>query len=267
MDTLRSYWEDRFEKQPGLTAVGIKKLGKAYNYWLYRFQGFVFDSLISEKFLPLQAQKVLDLGAGTGFFSKKWIQHGAKSVVVTDISDRAIATLLLNLSGVKGHQLDIAQEWPAELKNKSFDVVSAMAVLFHLKEDEQYIHALRSINQSLQMGGTFIFSENLLYSGERVLEHMKCRERVWILKQLQESGFEILCIRPIAFFLNAPGSLQTSCYTFFWKATVAPCVILPFWGHMIGALYFMLDRWLWKRIARTPSSYVLCCRKMRELPT
>jgi len=74
----KNYWESRLESNYNLKGVGDIGLSESYNKSLYRVRGNVFRYAIRDITLDKAKINVLDIGSGTGFYIKQWLQSGAK---------------------------------------------------------------------------------------------------------------------------------------------------------------------------------------------
>ena len=84
-------------------------MGRRYNEWMYRVRGRVFDAVVARHFLPggrpspapgAAPFKVLDVGAGTGFYVDRWLALGG-SVTGVDLTDVAVDRLRERFPTVK----------------------------------------------------------------------------------------------------------------------------------------------------------------------
>ena len=83
----KQYGERRLTATPGLKGVGFTSLGKQYNRWLYRTRKHVFIRQVRGLGLDLSAQRVLDIGSGTGFYLDLWRGLGVKELTGSDLRD------------------------------------------------------------------------------------------------------------------------------------------------------------------------------------
>lgn len=113
--------------------------------------------------------RVLEIGAGTGYFSLNLLQAGvARQAVCTDISPGMLATLRAN-----ARELDLegrvetvrtdAEELP--LTSSSFDLVLGHAVLHHIPD---LAKAFREFSRVLRPGGLLAFAGEPSSLGDRI---------------------------------------------------------------------------------------------------
>src|SRR5690349_24265699 len=95
----RRYWEDRHERTRGLAGVGYLGLNDL-NAWMYRVRTHVFRRLLAPYASQVRGARVLDVGAGTGFFVDLWTKLGAREVVALDIAAVACERLRASHPGI-----------------------------------------------------------------------------------------------------------------------------------------------------------------------
>ncbi len=116
-------------------------------------------------------ERVLEIGAGTGFFVLNLMQAGlAKSAVVTDISPGMVEVAVRNGTGlgldVTGQVAD-AETLP--FGDGEFDLVIGHAVLHHIPDVEL---ALREVLRVLRPGGRFVFCGEPTQRGDLVARRL-----------------------------------------------------------------------------------------------
>ena len=106
------YWEERLRNNPGITGVGYTSLGRGYNEWLYRIRRRVFLRLMRSLKGNWSANRVLDVGSGTGFYIQLWKEIGVKSLVGSDLTEISVLNLRAKYPFDTFHQLDIGAATP-----------------------------------------------------------------------------------------------------------------------------------------------------------
>jgi 2-polyprenyl-3-methyl-5-hydroxy-6-metoxy-1,4-benzoquinol methylase len=104
-----------------------------------------------------EGKSVLDVGAGLGDGINRLLAKGAKSVDGIDVDDR------LKMFGVKNKSLE-------EIESKSYDIVTAVEVLEHVREDLVFMNHLKRIAREKVMITT------PSYMRSRCWNHAHCRE-------------------------------------------------------------------------------------------
>jgi SAM-dependent methyltransferase len=116
---------------------------------------------------PRSFASVLEVGAGTGYFSLNLLQAGvARACTCTDISPGMLATLEHNADAL-GLDVETAVCDAAELPfaDDSFDLVLGHAVLHHLPDLPRAFAEFRRV---LKPGGTLFFAGEPSRSGDRI---------------------------------------------------------------------------------------------------
>src|SRR5688500_17290577 len=139
----KRYWETRLREPYSLAGVGYLRLGRRYNEWMYRIRGDVFDQVVERiaKSEERRGWRVLDVGAGTGFYVDRWMRLGAE-VTGLDLTEVAVGELSRCFPAARFVQADIGGPLvQVPLEPGSFDAVSAFDVLFHIVDDAAYARA------------------------------------------------------------------------------------------------------------------------------
>lgn len=100
------------------------------------------------------SKKVLEIGCGTGMFTKKFLQSGAE-ITAIDISKDLLEIAKKNILNSNIHFELAAAEDLSMIKNNYFDAVIGNSVLHHL----DYEKALKAFYKVLKPGGKIAFSE------------------------------------------------------------------------------------------------------------
>lgn len=161
---------------------------------------------------------VLELGCGTGYFTREVARSGA-NVVAVDVSPELLEMARMDCSATNVRyeiQNACALSYPEEM----FDSVVGSSVLHHLEIKE----ALREIYRVLKVGGTIYFTEpNMLNPQIAIQKNVSCVKRKlgdspdetaffrWPLRRLlEETGFRNVRIDPFDFLHpKTPGFLVT----------------------------------------------------------
>ena len=105
----------------------------------------------------IKGAKVLDLACGTGYYSKKFLDWGAKQVIGIDISkgmiDAAKATLK-DLDGLDFHVADCSI--PVQYGEGPFDVVFGAWLLNYAADGKEMANMFRNASVNLKESGCFI---------------------------------------------------------------------------------------------------------------
>ena len=158
--------------------------------------------LISKYFLDKTKLNILDVGCGTGALLRELGDYG--NVQGLDFSPRAVSFCkergLLNVE--QGSATEIRYE------NKTFDLVLALDVLEHIKDDRK---ALSEINRVLKPGGIAIIFVPAFMFLWGVTDERSQHERRYTLRELKEktrnAGFGVIRASYFNTFLFPPIAL------------------------------------------------------------
>ncbi len=198
----QKYWENRLKSRFDIVAVGHPTFNRMYNDHLYKLQLLVLKDTLRKHYISLPGKKVLDVGCGTGFFSRFYLRNRAQ-VTGIDITTTSVEALRISLKDGKFITMDISERIPAneEFLEDRFDIINMLNVIFHIVEDEKFEIALENLAVCMKEGGYLLLSD---YFGDRDIfpaPNTKLRG-LKRYKSLEERGVKILEIIPMYFFMN-----------------------------------------------------------------
>lgn len=171
---------------------------KPYNFWFKAKTNFI--GILIEKLNLNKDISILNIGSGTGSDIIEINRYG--KVTVLDINKNALDLIPDDL--VENKILADACNIP--LKDKSFDLVLALDVLEHIKDDYKVISEIKRI---LKNNGRFIFTVpayNFLFSShDSYLNHFRRYDKKTLknllkpLKKLELSNWFFVLFLPAAF--------------------------------------------------------------------
>lgn len=133
----KDYWRGRHRKhRSDVRAVGIDHFSERTNEYSYRSVKEQYALLLDKLALPKQT-KVLDAGAGIGFYTEMLHQRGF-DVTAVDISEDALAGIDLPIEKRCSPLRDAAFA-PA-----AFDVVHSFDVVYHIMSDREWEETLEA---------------------------------------------------------------------------------------------------------------------------
>ena len=193
----RTYWEDRLSKHFNLKGVGHVSFSESYNHWLYRRKYACIESLFRDR--SLRGKDVLDIGCGTGFFVRWYIERGA-NVYGVDITQTSIQYLSKRFPGdFMVMDISDANYFPPKI----CDVVNAWDVIYHIVDTEGFHQSLTNIAKSCRKGALLLLTDWLGAPFDvRVAPHVKFRCLSTYQSILSDLGFDFIELRPLYNFLN-----------------------------------------------------------------
>jgi 2-polyprenyl-3-methyl-5-hydroxy-6-metoxy-1,4-benzoquinol methylase len=212
----QQYWEDRLKKRFDLSGVGHIGFTKRYNGWLYQRKRRCIELALHD--VPLKGKDVLDIGCGTGFFVKWYLERGA-FVCGIDITATSVQ-ILSELYPCEFHRQDIAAvDYQA---SKKFDIVNMWDVIYHVVSPESFMQAVGNISESLKVGGLLLLTDWFgLTHDTRIADHVMARCLETYQRILPKNGLHLLRTYPLYKLLD--------------KNNVGPL------DNNLGWLYFFLD--------------------------
>ena len=264
----KRYWETRLREHYSLAGVGYLRLGRQYNEWMYRIRGEVFDRTAERiaKSEERRGWRVLDVGAGTGFYVDRWLRMGA-AVTGLDLTEVAVRELSRCFPAVNFVQADIGGPLGGGplgevlLPPGSFNAVSAFDVLFHIVDDTAYARAFHNIAALLRPGGSFLWSDNFLRHPTERVAHQVSRSLGESTAAVEAAGFEVIERVPMFVLMNYPADTTSKLARWGWTAMVAPATLAEPIGWAVGALLYPLEKALVERLKESPSTEIMVCRK------
>ncbi len=259
----QSYWENRLRDAYDLAGVGYHRLGRRYNTWMYRIRGEVFDRVAAALEVDWPTASVLDIGAGTGFYVDRWHRLGVRQVTGADLTSVAVERLQSRWPDDRFVQLDIGSTAPLPLTGERFTIVSAFDVLFHIVDDDAYAQAFTNIAALVKPGGWFLWSDNFLRHHTDRVTHQVSRPLSESASLVRKAGFEIVDRVPMFVLMNYPADSRSRVLKWVWTAMVSPAALSDRAGGVLGALLFPLERRLVRACAKSPSTELMICRRVR----
>lgn len=198
------YWEALHGKHQGwLSAVGYAGLGEGFNRESYRRLRVpaVRRLLWRHRVKP---RSLLEAGVGVGAYAGLWQELGVVEWVGVDISSVAVTDLRTRFPQAELHVADITNPGPI-LEDKTFDLVAAIDVLYHIVEDRGFERALQWLANRARSGGFLIVSDVFTDSpwGRR-FPHVKRRPLRAYEEILGPFGLRLVDREPVFAILGDP---------------------------------------------------------------
>jgi len=147
---------------------------------------------------------LLEAGVGTGAYAGLWRELGVEEWVGVDISPQAVAYLRMRFPNGEFHVMDLARPEGA-LEGRSFDLVAAIDVLYHIVEDAWFETALGWLASRVGEHGYLVVSDVFTDSpwGSR-FPHVRRRPMEVYLKTLEPCGLRLVDREPVFSILGDP---------------------------------------------------------------
>lgn len=258
----RRYWEERLSTLT-LESVGYRGLGEEYNLWLYKMKEKRLLECLRRYRIAVDGRSILDIGAGTGFYVDFWEGKRAGEIVGLDITEASVAFLRERYPEHSFHRTDVsAADLPAVL-GRTFDVVTAFDVLYHIVDDRKFERAVANIGGLCVPGGYFILSDNFMQFGDAVsLDYIKSRTLRDYRRVLEACSFEILG-RVSVFHVMIPPADEGSAFVASVHRALRSVVsrvsdMSPGFG---GRIAYLFDSCLHALRWEGPSTELMVCRR------
>jgi SAM-dependent methyltransferase len=255
----RSYWDRRLDRRFSLQGVGLVSVSRGYNRWLYRVRNRVFHRIVDTLGLEPGRAKVLDVGVGVGFYTRRWLELGVELVGV-DIADSAVRRLRLRYPEVRFERLDISDDVTGVGGADGFDVVDAFDVLFHIVDDERYRDAIENIYGLLRPGGWLVFTDVCSRRRSQPSKHYVRRSLTEVEDVLRETGFELVWRQPAFVLMNYPFD-SNRWHRELWRRVLAPLQRSELGGTVLGALLYWPELALIRLLKESPTTELVVCRR------
>ena len=236
------YWNKRLDREFTLRGVGHTTFSNRYNRWLYARK----DRMLKKVFAALPekpaGRQVLDIGCGTGFFVRRYLDAGA-NVTGIDISRKSIAELGSKYPGAAFRELNISAS-EGRLEDRSFDIINMWDVMYHIVDDQGFAQACANIASMSKEGTRFVVTDLFASDGIiRPAEHVAFRTRREYEEALGRFGFVEERTYPLYRFLNR---------SFPWPDAVT---------NFLAPLCYLLDNLNRKSVPYNLCVSVWVCRK------
>jgi SAM-dependent methyltransferase len=223
-----------------------------YEHWYKASKGILFDlrekNLFREHIRSAQADKILEIGSGTGRITEV-IAPFVRSGVAFDFSNPSLRILQeKNLENITIMELDATTVFP--FGNDVFDIVSSCQVVQHMYL-EDVLNVFSETYRVLKPGGTFIMS---VYNFHYIL---------------YKEVFEIINSEGLYFKRFSPGYIRYLAQSVgfstrkikYYKSILVPFKIFNWLPSTLGEGVLNFDRFICASpiVNRYVSNYIWCC--------
>lgn len=254
------FWEGMHTQYRSCEATGFVGLGVGFNVWMYRIRRHVLRRALAKAGVSLEGATVLEVGAGTGFYVRRWLELGAAHVRGIDLSAKAVKALRAEFPTVDFVRGDIAEP-PRELLSRRYDLVSAFDVLYHIVDDGRFLRAIANIGEVTRPGGHLLLSDNFLHGPAIRGREQVSRSLAEIDDALAAAGFETVLRVPMFVLMNNPIDSQSRCLHQSWRAIQRTCYRSQSVGAVLGAVLFPVELLLTRLSREGPSTELVICRR------
>lgn len=209
-DTHR-YWRDLVEgvNPDDVDEVGHPDMGKSWNAWAYRLRRDAVEQAIRRLRPWSEVHRLFEGAFGVGFYLKLWESLRIPSVAGVDLSERAASHCqarfpAFDLRALSLDQIDQLDDW--DLLRRSFDVVTAIDIIYHIIDDAQAERAVRSLAELIRAAGLFVVTEK---ASGLTIRFDECsfvvrRPFTWYESILADCGLSYITSRPIFWCMDPP---------------------------------------------------------------
>lgn len=168
---------------------------------LARYTGWILDT-----FAPWLRGRVIEVGAGIGNVSARYLDHVDEALLV-EPAHNLHAKLAARLGDHPKVRTSAAllHEVPAELTARPFDAAIMVNVLEHIDDDAAVLRALHGL---VRPGGAvllFVPAHAWLYGSlDSLVHHVRRYERAELQGKIADAGFEVALCRPFDLLGIAP---------------------------------------------------------------
>lgn len=179
------YWEERLRRDFNLRGVGHREYSQAYNAWLYRAK----RRALTRGLDAVQPGPALDVGSGTGWVVEELRLRGFP-VEGCDITAIAVKRLRDRFPKSEFFELSLGTD-PIPRPDRSFALVTALDVLYHIVDDEGWAAGLSEIARVLAPDGRLIATDGLGEGDSEPAAHVKLRSRERWLREAAAVGLRL----------------------------------------------------------------------------
>lgn len=151
-----AFWDDVLRTRFDLTGTGHGGYGPRYNHYLYRAKERAFGRVLRAADLELRSRSVLDVGCGSGFFTRIALAAGCRTYTGADITPTAVERLRERHPGQSFVVADIGAETLPPALGGTFDVVLCIDVLYHVVDPVRFERAVANLWARVAPGGHLV---------------------------------------------------------------------------------------------------------------
>jgi SAM-dependent methyltransferase len=195
----RDFWNRRLSEHFDLRGTGETGLSLAYNRACYRLRREILSRALREQGFDPSGRTVLDVGCGTGFFTRWYLEHGAH-VTGVDIAPTSIERLRQRHPQARFVLSDVSEV----ALDARYDLVNAFDVLYHIVDDARWERALVNLAHATGPGGLLLVTD-VFPRRERPhseAAHNRMRSLPRYEEVLGKRGLQRVALKPTHVLLN-----------------------------------------------------------------
>jgi len=208
------------------------------------------------------------MGCGSGFYEDIWLSKGAKDLNGIDITAISVRELSAKYPSFNFYEADITSLTliqDLKLKEKSFDIITAFDVLFHIVDDNKFEQAIKNIGMLCSEDGLIFMTDFFPHKRPYIIFHVNSRLLRHYLQVLSRNGIKIVDRMPVHYLLSAPfdvsnGLLQKILLRFWWGIIAK---MIERTTHLLGPIFFILDSLLTRVFTESPAIEMIICKPVQ----
>lgn len=193
--TPTTYWEQHLRNRPGLLGTGHRRFSMDYNIKMYVAAAANLEAALKRSQTTLSGIDILDVGSGFGYYVDKYLTWGARSVTGVDLTQVAVEHLQREFPGQHFAQADISE--PGWRVGGTFDLVSAISMIFHIVEPTRFQNALVNLCRQVSVSGRLLIVDAFRPEFWPTAAHARLRTLDAYTPTLKQEGFSIVGIYPM----------------------------------------------------------------------
>lgn len=234
----KDYWSERLKQDFSLAGVGYRAFGEKFNRWQYRAYLRNLQQVERRFGLDFSKQSILECGLGTGFFLDYYHRRGNRSFAGVDLTQISVDRIRARYPGMDFRQADLGAG-PLDM-GRTFDVVTAFAVLLHITDEQRFQQALANLGRNSRQYVLIsdVFPVRRYEPNGKA--HYVLRSHEEYRQALATQGFEVAGMVPIFALLSSPSPWPKWWFNA-WNAVLYALSRTEFTGNMLGAICYSLD--------------------------
>ena len=201
-DDIRRYYEQTWKSSDdgAVDDAGLTYSSPVEDAVLYP----IYEQLLRDLKVTVDGGDILDVGAGSGRWVRYFLQRFQPACLMgIDFTQASVDLLAKRYSlGPVTTSFRCADLTQPELDlGKKFDLINVMNVLFHIPEQDRFMHAMRNLAAHLAPGGRIVTTEYLPRQTIRT-NWMLVRSRYDFETAAAAVGLRIVAVKASCFFSN-----------------------------------------------------------------